>query len=136
MTLTGATGFAGDIAFSCKGAPAGTTCTVNPNPATLGPSAKSVAVTVTITSPKSAALKPGLLRTLPFALAGVLGMVMALKRKPRQRFSMLMAVCMVISLCGCGARVAAPPPTDANITVTGTAANGVTSTIDLSLTLT
>jgi hypothetical protein len=135
LTLAGAAGFAGDVTFTCKGAPAGSTCTVNPNPATLSSTTKSVAVTVTISNTKSAALKPNSFGTLPFAFAGALGLVIGLKRK-KQRFPMFVAVWLAVSLCACGGRQLAPPPTDAEITITGTTANGVTSTIDLSLSIT
>src|SRR6185437_14024131 len=115
---------------------AGTTCTVNPNPATLSASATSVPITVTIGTATKASLIPVSGRTLPFAFAGLLAMVFSMKRRPKQRILVFATLLLLAGLSACGSRQFATPPTDATITVTATAANSsFTTSIDLSVTI-
>jgi hypothetical protein len=59
VTLTSVGGFNGDVALSCRGAPALSTCTVSPNSISLTGSARVTAtVTVTTTAPSKGLLPP------------------------------------------------------------------------------
>jgi large repetitive protein len=136
VVLSGATGFAGQVTFACSGVPAGTICTVNPNPATLSASATSVPIKITIGTATRASLIPPVFRTLPFAFAGILAMGFTLKRRPRQRLLGFAMLLMIGGLSACGSRQFVAPPSDATITVTAKGANtSFTASIDLSVTI-
>jgi hypothetical protein len=133
VTLTAAAGFTGQVTLACTGAPAGATCSVSPNPATLSTTNTSVPLTVTVSNTASASLRPGALNNLSFLLAGIVAITVGLKRKTRQR---LFLAFLLAGAIACGARKPAPPATIMNLTVTGTAGtNGATNNIALSLTV-
>jgi hypothetical protein len=51
LSVGGEDGLSGTVSFTCAGAPSEATCTVSPNPLTLGSTATNVTVTVTTTAP-------------------------------------------------------------------------------------
>jgi hypothetical protein len=53
LSAGGEGGFSQSVAFTCVGAPSESTCTVSPNPATVGNSAATITVSVTTTAPSS-----------------------------------------------------------------------------------
>ena len=135
-------GFAGSVAFTCTGAPAGTTCTVNPNPVPLTAAQSSVPFTVTISNTQNARLKPFGFKMPMFVVAGVfVGLASGFSKKRRQVIFLMLAMLMIGSLaaCGGGSLKINPPntrnPTNAVVNVTGTSGSA-TSTINLNLTIT
>ncbi len=137
-------GFTGTIAFACSGAPAGTTCTVNPGSVTVNAASGSVPITVTVSGTQSAGLlhhgfNGGFNGTL-FAFAGVFaGVLFGVRRKRKQVVFMLLAMGLIagLSACGGGSGPGAPAvrqPTNAVITVTGTSGTQSAS-INLNLTI-
>lgn len=141
LTLSsGATGFSGNVAITCSGAPAGTTCTTNPANASLtgGPAGVPVAVNVATTT--SARRGPGPFRTWSPFFAAVVGiLVCGAGRKRKSAILMLLALALIVGIGGCGGGGGGGgpiirPPTVANLTVTGT--NGsFSSSISLILTI-
>ncbi|HLJ29428.1 MAG TPA: Ig-like domain repeat protein [Candidatus Angelobacter sp.] len=141
VTLNGVGGFAGQVSFTCTGAPGGATCAVSPSPATLSSTITSVPLTVTVSNTANARLSPHPFKGLPFIFAGVLAAAMAgLRRRPRQRLFLFLAVFLVAGLSSCGGGGGGGGggqrgPTNAILTVTGTSGTS-TNTIMLNLTIT
>ena len=137
VTLVASGGFSGQVSFTCTGAPSGSNCAVSPNPATLSSTTTSVALTVTVSNTSNAQLKPGLLKGLPFALAGVLAVMIAgFRKKPRRYLFMFLALFFVAAVSSCGGGGSTPrQSTLATLTVTGTSGSASNS-ITLNLTVT
>jgi hypothetical protein len=100
LLLTSAVGVPGAVAFSCSGAPANSTCTVNPSSAGLG-ATSTITVTVATNSaslewPMRPGERPGfwLAGLLPFGLLGF---------KRFRRLGAVAMVCCVVMLTGCAA---------------------------------
>ncbi len=153
FSMGGEGGISGTVAFSCSGAPSEATCTVSPNPATLGGSATTVTVTVTTTaptlmSPRSPRLPPaypdgqGGRRLLLLALVLLAMMVWATRRGnqmglrgSRLRIVLLASgLLLVLGLAGCGGGGGGGstpnPGTPAgtySLTVTGTTGSGASA---------
>jgi hypothetical protein len=140
-------GFAGNISFACSGAPAGTTCSVNPNPLTVSAASSSAPITVTISNTQNARLKP--LGSKPFGskmpmfvFAGVLvGLFSGMSKKRRKLVLVFMAAFMIAGMVACGggslnvSNGGGRGPTNATVSVVGTSGTQ-TATINLSLTIT
>ena len=58
LSVGGEGGLAGTVTFTCTGAPSEATCTVSPNPLTVGATATTVNVTVSTTAPTIVAPRP------------------------------------------------------------------------------
>ena len=153
LQVSPVSGFNGNVALTCSGAPAPSTCAISP--ALVPPNgSSSYAFTVTINNTSSVMTLP--LTTRPnapqwptarfvsplFMIFGMglmlAGLVMAQTR--RQRVPMpILAVLLLGFLCACGcggggSGTTVHPPTTATITVTGTS-GGVSRTLHLSLTV-
>jgi hypothetical protein len=139
-------GFAGTITFTCSGAPAGTSCTVNPNPVTIAGTAitTNVPLTVTISNTQNASLKPAMFQSSWFVFAGVfMGLASGFNKKRRKLVVLSLAVFLIVGLvaCGGGGSSTSGPgpvtrgPTNAVITVAA-ASGSQTASINLSLTVT
>ena len=112
-TMTPLGGFNQSVAFTCSGAPAGTTCTIaTPITATDGTTAQSVQVTVTRSS--SALLPPPPpLRIPPIPLPQIVSLILALlllflltkAKRLRVRLGLATAVVVLMALAGCGGRI-------------------------------
>lgn len=136
--------FAGTVTLACSGAPAGTTCSVNPASVTFSPTSTGSPVTVTVTTTTSAAAHPLPFRGLPVVFAGVLALALCLKGN-RKRLVMVGTVAVLaigISSCGGGgSQTVTPTPTpvrgntNATVVVTGTSGTHTTA-INLQLTIT
>ena len=149
LQVAGWTGASGTIAFSCSGAPALATCTINPTSSTLNGTAQ-IPVTVTVaTQSVSAALhrpaapfsKSG--KGVPFTVAaGMIGFIFGLRKRLKylRNWGPLTACIALTTLClvaGCGG--SSNPPHDAApgsypLTITANA-GGVTKTVSLTLTI-
>jgi hypothetical protein len=137
VTLNAVGGFTGQVSFNCTGAPGGSTCSVSPNPATLG---TSVPLTVTVTNTANARLAPTSFKTLPFVFAmAFAGLLWGVRRKPRQVLFLVLGLALIVGVGSCGGGGTPPvivkQPTIATLTVTGTN-GGATNTITLTLTIT
>jgi hypothetical protein len=139
----GSQGFIGAVALSCSGAPAGTTCTVNPASVDLNASSSSVPITVTVSGTQNARSLPVPFRnTMLFVFGGVfMGMASSLRKKRKQAVLMLMALFVIGGLTACGGSPgttppppAPKPPTTATLIVTGTSGSQ-TASINLNLTI-
>jgi hypothetical protein len=137
LSLTPSTAFNATVALTCTGAPAGTTCTVNPANANL--STAAIPITVTVATTTSARLQHDLFRTTPFVFAGILAMVFCgFRRKTKPAVLVVLAMFVVAGVVSCGGGgggTVVRPPTVAQLTVTGTS-QGLSSSINLSLTIT
>jgi hypothetical protein len=124
------------VSFTCTGAPAEAKCDVTPPNLTPGTASTNIAVTVTTTAPKSAALhssdKPGSrFPGLPiFAMLGVVGIGLIGQRGSR-RVTVMLAVLLLLALigmfAGCGGGTHQPTVVDAG-TPSGTYPLVVTAT--------
>jgi YVTN family beta-propeller protein len=164
LSVGGEGGLSGTVSFTCTGAPSEATCTVSPNPATVGGSTTNVNVTVTTTAasagvarsrplPPLTPLSPGLgaLSILALILAAI---AWGVKRRNQpgvsgwQSAMVLFAAGLLLTLAiaGCGGGGGGgggtPPPSNPGtpagtytLTVTGTTGSG-TSTLSHSVTLT
>lgn len=152
LTLaTGNSGFAGTVAITCGGAPAGTTCSASPGSVSLSGTAASASLTITVATSQQAHSAPLLLRGLPFTFAAVFAGVLGLSRKKYRRAVLSgMAVLLICGVIGCAggassttstttnAPAPAPTPTPSsptNATLTITGASG-SQTASTTLTLT
>lgn len=143
--LLSSEGLTGSVALNCGGAPAGTTCTVNPASAFLPTSASTVPVTVTVTTTALARNERFPFATMPFAIAAILVLPLTRRRrKLRPAFLMVLAVIVVlvagVSSCGgngtpTATNSAGPSSTSALLTITGTS-NGASNGVTLQLTIT
>jgi large repetitive protein len=136
-------GFIGPVALSCSGAPAGTTCTINPASADLS-SASTAPVTVTVATTTLARNEGLPFTTMPFAIAAVIVALPLSKRRrrPRTAFLIAFACILVAGISSCGGsgsppvtNPTTPSSTSALLTITGTS-NGATSSVGLQLTVT
>jgi hypothetical protein len=138
----GSQGFIGRVALSCSGAPAGSTCTVNPASVDLNASSSSVPITVTVSGTQNARSLPVPFRnTMLFVFGGVfVGMASSLRKKRNQAVLALMALFIIggLTACGGGGTTTPPPavkpPTTATLIVTGTSGSQ-TASINLNLTI-
>jgi len=137
LSLAGSNGFSGTVALACTGAPAGTTCTVNP--ANPNVSTAAVPITVTVATTTSARLQRDLFQSTPFVFAGILAIgFCGFRRKTKPALLIVLAMFVISGLvaCGGGGGGTVPrPPTVAQLTVTGTS-GGLSSSINLTLTIT
>jgi len=133
-----ADGFSGTVSLNCTGAPAGTSCTANPNSVDLSADVTSVPVVVNVAPSTSASVH---FLSMPFMFAIVLGVAPLGFRRRRWTGKALMlvgAMCLVAGMTACGSssRPAPPPPTAKTYTLTLTGTAGSTSTsIPLTLTV-
>jgi hypothetical protein len=165
ISVGGEGGMSGSVSFVCKGAPSEATCTVSPNPATVGSSATNVTVTVTTTAASAGAprsrpfppvppLSPGLRGLLMLALA-LASMAWTIARRnqtglgrwPSTMASLGLALLLTLALAGCGGggggggSSPAPPSNPGTpagtytLTVTGTTGSG-SSALSQNVTLT
>jgi hypothetical protein len=135
-------GFSGDVALACSGAPAGTTCTIDPASVTLSASSTPVPVKVTVSNTQNAQMVPMGFRPF-FVFAGLLAGLVSIAgagRKRKQLVLMCMAAFLVVGMAACGGgnlklNNGGRPPTNAVITITGTS-GAQSATIKLNLTIT
>ena len=139
----GSQGFIGTVALSCAGAPAGTTCSVNPASIDLDASSSSVPITITVSGTQNARSMPVPFRnTMLLVFGGVfMGMASSLRKKRKQAVLALMALFVIGGLTACGGSAnntppppVVKPPTTANLIVTGTSGSQ-TASINLNLTI-
>jgi subtilase family serine protease len=143
LILSEENGFTGTVALNCSGAPSGTTCSVNPASADLLTQSSSVPVTVTVSTTAQASNYRAPFKTMPFAIAVVMGALAFTRKRKGQRPILLMVLAIslgtIISACGgrSNSAVTNPParPSTSILTITGTS-NGATNTIQLQLTIT
>src|SRR5271157_2429407 len=157
LSVGGEGGLSGAVAFTCTGAPSEATCTVSPNPLTVGNSATNITITVTTTAPSVSAprsrplppappLSPGLRDLLMLALV-LAAMAWLVRRRSqpgvrRWRSTVLLlasGLLLTLALARCGGGGPAPNPgTPAGtytLTVTGSTSSG-SGTVSHSVTLT
>jgi hypothetical protein len=142
VSSNGPTNFSGTVALTCSGAPAGTTCSINPTSLALSTTSTSVPFTVTVATTTSASLHKLPLRGLPIFFAAIFGLAISMKgsRKRLWQTGAIAVLALGISSCGGGGSSTPPvtiPPqsTHATIVVTGTSGTHV-STVNLNLTIT
>jgi hypothetical protein len=158
LSVAGEEGLSGAVTFTCAGAPSEATCTVSPNPVTVGSSAANVTVSVTTTAASVSAPRSRPFPRVPPLLPGgsnllMLAVVLAALawaardwRQPRLRavFVPLAAgllLALVIAGCGGGGgggggtSNAGTPAGTYTLTVTGSTGSG-SSTLRHSVTLT
>ena len=141
--LLSSEGLTGSVALSCSGAPAGTTCTVNPASANLPTGASTAPVTVTVTTTALARNEGFPFKTMPFAIGAILVLPLTRRRrKLRPVFLMVLAVILVAGVSSCGgsgtptgSNSASPSSTSALLTISGTS-SGATNSVTLQLTIT
>jgi hypothetical protein len=135
VSLAGLGGSSGQsISFNCTGT-GKITCSVSPNPITLGSGANQTA-TVTVTVPKGQQVVIGSLRRpgrllaamLPF---GALGLVFAGRRR-RWLALLLLLLCLGVVMIGCGGGSSSAPQTP-QITIYATSPGGLTHSMTVSL---
>jgi len=123
-TMTPLGGFNQSVAFTCTGAPTGSTCTIaTPITAADGKTAQPVQVMLTRTS-STLLPPPPPTRTPPISIPQIVSLILALlllfllpKAKGlRVRLGLATAVVLLMALAGCGAK----PPLTGNLTITGT----------------
>src|SRR5208282_2287240 len=148
LTLSG-NNFSGQVAFTCAGAPDGSTCAVSPNPANLTPTVPSVPITVTVSNTQNAARTHAAFPGLSFAFAALLAGLFCRrrangrKRLPPFLLVAALAIGITAGMSACGGSTSTPPtntgvpppPTNATLTVTGTSGSAQAS-IHLTLTVT
>ena len=142
LLLSSLTGISGNVAFTCTGAPANSTCTVVPSVGSLG-GTQTILVTVQ-TGVTVVELTP--LHRNSIYLALLLALPLALRRRHALRTAALpLILCCAFVLGGCGAASRVIPPSGGggsngpttpsgtyNLNVSGAAA-GVTHTVGLTL---
>jgi hypothetical protein len=128
-TMTPLGGFNQSVAFTCTGAPAGSTCTIaTPITSTDGVTAQSVQVTLTRSS--STLLPPSPPeRTPPISIPQIVSLILALillfllpkAKGHRVRLGMATAVVLLLALTGCSVKPSnTQTPITGNLTITGT----------------
>jgi hypothetical protein len=145
LLLTSVAGVPGSVAFSCAGAPAYATCTVNPAQAGLGGSAPITATVTTDVASLQLPMRPG--GRLECWLAGLLPLgLLGLGRRRWRRLGGVALLACVMGAAGCGASRLIPltsnsstgsggNPTPAgtyNLVVSGASA-GLTRSVGLTL---
>jgi len=138
-------GFTGNVTLACSGAPAGTTCTINPTSVSLSSTTTSVPFTVTVSTTTSASLHKFPFRGLPIVFASIFALVFAVKGNRKQLWQVAVVAVLALGISSCGGGGSSTPtptpsptprpPTQSSIVVTGTS-GGQTSTVTLSLTIT
>jgi hypothetical protein len=130
-TLTPLGGFNQSVAFTCTGAPSGTTCTVaTPVTPSDGKTPQSVAVTVTRTSGMAVPRPPvhtppiSIWQIVPLILAALLLFLLPKTKELRVRLGLATAVVLLIALAGCSS---SSPPIAGNVTITGTSSGSAGS---------
>ncbi|MGA8580651.1 MAG: choice-of-anchor D domain-containing protein, partial [Bryobacteraceae bacterium] len=165
LSVGGEGGLSGTVSFTCTGAPSEATCTVSPNPASLGSSATNVTVTVTTTAASISAPPSGPVPPAPPLSTGlrdllILALVLAAMawafarrkicgagRRQAAFFPLAAGLLLMLALAGCGGGGSGGggggggnPGTPAgtySLTVTGTSVSGsMTLTHNVALTLT
>jgi hypothetical protein len=148
FSVGGLGGLSGTVSFTCTGLPYESTCTVAPNPATLGSSATNVTVTVTTTAPavgtpRSRPLSPVLplspdLRYLLMLAVVLMAMAWAVRRWkqvgvsrwPSTLIPLAAGLLLALALAGCHTggtpNIAGQgtPAASYTLTVTGTTGSG------------
>jgi hypothetical protein len=138
--LLSSEGITGNVALTCSGAPAGSTCKVNPASAVLANGSSVVPITVTVTTTAVARNQRLPFRTIPFAVAGVIAALsFATSKRRRSLFLMLFAFGLIAAVSACGGKstnttTVVQGPTSAILTLTGNS-NGSTSAVQLQLTI-
>jgi hypothetical protein len=110
ISVTGQNGFTDAVTLTCSGAPAGTTCGINP--ASVTPSSGGTPATMTVTVNTKPALKHSQeQRSKPVvpasivAISGLLGLLVTLARSPRNRgrlFAGLILLAVISLALSCG----------------------------------
>jgi len=149
LQLSSLSGLSGNVALSCTGAPANSTCTVTPSIGSLGTTA-SVVVTLETAVPRAVAWsRPSPpLRASSLAKAILLAMLLPAAFFQRRRYPrfvrLLVLLCAVGVLSSCGASRSIPttgttgsggtptPPGTSTLTISASAA-GLTHTVSLTL---
>jgi hypothetical protein len=152
LSVGGQGGLSGTVSFTCSGVPYESTCTVSPNPATLGNTATSVTVTIATTAPSGSTprsrplppvrpLSPGQ-RGLGMLALALAAMAWALRR--RNQFGanrwqssivpLAAGLLLALALAGCASEGGTPniakegtPATTYTITVTGSTGSGASA---------
>jgi hypothetical protein len=134
-TMTPLGGFNQSVAFTCTGAPTGSTCTIaTPITAADGKTPQSVQVTLTRTSSALPVPTPPA-RTPPISMPQIVPLILALlllfllpKTKGlRVRLGLATAVVLLMALAGCGGP-SKPKTITGNLTITGTS-SGTAGTV-------
>src|SRR5262249_10622944 len=138
--LMSSEGITGSVTLTCSGAPAGSTCKVNPASAVLSSGSSVVPITVTVTTTAVARNQRLPFRTIPVAVAGMiatLSLVTSKRRRPLFLMVFAFGVIAAVSACGGGKTTTTivQGPTSAILTLTGNS-NGSTSSVQLQLTIT
>ena len=145
-TMTPLGGFNQAVAFTCTGAPAGSTCTVA-TPVTAADGATPQPVQVTLTRNSSGLFaSPHSLRTPPLSLWQIVPLLLALLllfllpkvRGHRARLGLVTATVVLIGLAGCSGPKHIVPPLSGNLTITGMstgAAGNVSHSAQVAVTL-
>ena len=130
--------FAGVIALTCSGAPAGTTCSVSPT--TVNPTGNlSAQPTLTLTTTLNAQLKRGPFKGVPILFCGVFaGLICACSKRPKKaRRLSVVVISLLLGSIGCGGGGGSGsgsgtirPPTNFTITVTATSGTHVASNFE------
>lgn len=144
---TGNSGFVGTVSVGCTGAPAGTTCSVNPGSVSFTATTTSFPVTITVATTQQARLTPGpvFLKGLPFAFAAIFaGLFGGVKKRVRQVVLLTLAVLLICAVIGCAGGASSttsppppttPAPTNATLTVSGNSgAQSASTTLSLTIT--
>lgn len=143
VTVTPDTGFALDVALTCSGVPANSTCSLTPTTVTGGSGTSKLVIQTSAPSQTTASVS--LLRgpRLPLAVAGLLLLFFPKRTRKWSRWLALsVAVCLLsfaFSSCGSSGTLSGGTPAGAySITVTGTAVDGaitLTKTATASITV-
>jgi hypothetical protein len=127
-TMTPLGGFNQSVAFTCTGAPAGSTCTIaTPITAADGKTAQPVQVTLTRTSSALPVPAPPV-STPPISIPQIVPLILVLlllfllpKTKGlRVRLGLATAVVLLMALAGCSGQKKTIPPITGNLKITGT----------------
>jgi hypothetical protein len=130
-------GLTGNVALTCGGAPAGTTCSVSPASAVLPSPSSTTPVTVTVATTTQARNEGFPFKTMPFAIVGAIVALPLTKRRRRLRpaFLMLVAFILVAGISSCGGNAnSTGRPSTSLLTITGKS-NGATNSVTLQLTV-
>jgi len=141
-TMTPLGGFNQSVAFTCTGAPTGSTCTIaTPIKAADGKTPQSVQVTLTRTS-SALPVPPPPVRTPPISIPQMVPLTLALlllflllkTKRLRVRLGLATAVVLLMALAGCSGQKPTIPPITGNLKITGTS-SGSAGTVPHSATV-
>lgn len=141
-TMTPLGGFDQSVAFTCTGAPTGSTCTIaTPITAADGKTPQSVQVTLTRTS-SALPVPPPPVRTPPISIPQMVPLTLALlllflllkTKRLRVRLGLATAVVLLMALAGCSGQKQSVPPLSGNLKITGTS-SGSAGTVPHSATV-